>query len=92
MRACLWFLIGLVGVWTLVSAPAAAEDRLATTGNMDGYALCDWWTNPNNYDVNTTGETIEVYHDGGSRWLTRGIVIFDIHHWRAESSNPSQRC
>ncbi len=88
MRGRLWFLIGLVSVWMLISAPVSAEQRLYTSGKMDGYALRDWWTNPNYYNVNTDGETIDVYHDGGSRWLTRGIVIFDIRSLAGKTLQP----
>ena len=61
---------------TFLAAPGAVAGILQPTD--DGSAGRDWYSNPNSYWLTNGASTIGSSHDGGSRWLTRGAVIFDI--------------
>jgi hypothetical protein len=63
----------------------AFAGTLYTTGAGDGMVGRDWWSNPNYYWTDTTSATVQAYHDGGSRWWYRGLVIFNISSLAGET-------
>jgi hypothetical protein len=65
--------------------PSAFAGVIYASGAGDGDAGRDWYSNPNSYWVDTTSPTIGVNHDGASRWLTRGAVIFDVSSFAGET-------
>jgi hypothetical protein len=69
--------LGALLVCVTFTAPATAG-AIYPTATGDGMVGRDWWSSPNFYWVANDGATIDVYHDGGSRWWYRGLVFLDI--------------
>jgi hypothetical protein len=70
------FIVSLAVI--ILSANVASALIIPTSGSADGMIGRDWWSNPNYYWVAGDAATIDAYHDGGSRWWYRGLVIIDI--------------
>lgn len=74
LSAC--FLTAMAAV--LLPLPVTAATVISTTAGADGAIGRDWYSSPNFYWVDGTAAMVNAYHDGGSRWWYRGLVIIDI--------------
>ena len=61
------------------SVPCESALMIPTQGGgADGMIARDWYSNPNNYWVDSGSATVNAYHDGGNRWWYRGLIIINI--------------
>ncbi len=71
-------LLGVLSLLLLLGVPCAFGGLIYTSGQADGMAGRDWWSSPAYSWVVDNAQTVDVIHDGASKYLYRGVVIFDI--------------